>query len=281
MALFNRFRPGRAKLPSARDDDQELDEIARMRAGPRSPGLGQTGSAPINQANQAADAERVRGKVDAAVDRRAGEVRDAKNKDKDGDGYDDDLGDIARMRAQQEQERKAREAELAASKAQALGQVDARAGLGGFGLSGASAALRSDVGRTQDRSATLAMGELGKKQRDEEWQFRQREAAVDMLERDSDKDVDGDGLINGAPIGEAGIGDGDPDNDMPTGRKPRDDDKERPVDEGALKRYKDAHKMFYGARSALEDSYIGSDAAYNYYQDVEGNIARIPKGEDS
>jgi hypothetical protein len=195
MALFNRFRPGRAKLPSAQGDDQELDEIARMRAGPRSPGLGQTGSAPINQRNTAEDAAATRARVDAAADQRAGEVRDRKNPDKDGDGIDDGLDDIARMRADQGRERQAREEELRVSKAKALQQADSRSGLGGFGLSGASAALKSDLSRTHDRNATLALGDLGRKQRDEEWQMKQREAAVLALEEESGSDLNGDGSV--------------------------------------------------------------------------------------
>lgn len=125
---------------------------------------------------------------------------------------DDDVDQLAQTRADHERERKAAADDLAAEKARALQQANARAALGGMGLSGATAALSSDIGRSQDRAAIAAMADLGRKQRDEDFQAIQRQAAIADLEDAQDTDVDGDGKINGRAVG-GKIGDGDPDND--------------------------------------------------------------------
>lgn len=223
MAAFNRFRK---KNRAALRPDDDIEDIARARL----PGAPTRTGTPDDRQTQPVDdaraAEEARRKEEA--DRKRQEIidraRDRHGKDKDGDGYDDDLGDIARMRAEQGAERKAREDELRVSKEKALQQADARSGLGGFGLSGASAALRSDLGRQHDRNAAITMGDLGRRQRDEEWKIRQREVALWELEAEMDRDLDGDGKVAGVKVGGT-IGDGDPTNDggaAPTPEKEKD-----------------------------------------------------------
>jgi hypothetical protein len=126
-------------------------------------------------------------------------------------GSDDDVETLAEVRARHERERKAAEEQLRVDKAKALQGAGARAGLTGLGLSGGSAALQADIGRASDRGAILTMADLGRKQSDEDFQAIQRQAAIDDLEDAQDKDLDGDGDVNGAPVGD-GVGDADPEN---------------------------------------------------------------------
>lgn len=142
------------------------------------------------------------------------------------DGVDDDVDLLAQTRADHERERKAAEDELKAAKAKALQAANARASLGGLGLSGATAALNSDIGRMQDRTAIEAMSDLGRKQRDEDFQAIQRQAAIDDLEDAQDEDVDGDGDVNGRRV-DGKIGDGNPDNDPPDTGSRKDKETER------------------------------------------------------
>jgi len=124
-----------------------------------------------------------------------------------------DLDYLARLRAEQGKVRDATESELAAGKAKAQQDAASRAGAAGMGLSGASAALQSDIGRQQDRSAVLALNDLDQRQNNEEFDAIQREGAIMDYEDAYDVDMDMDGLINGVAVDiDAGIGDGDPDN---------------------------------------------------------------------
>jgi hypothetical protein len=125
---------------------------------------------------------------------------------------DDDLDDLVDTHRRHEKERAAAAEELAHGKARALEAGARVAGLGGFGLSGASAALASDIGRQQDRTATGALADLDRQQRDEEFQAIQRRAALSDLEAADDTDYDLDGLVAGLAVGGT-VGDGDPDND--------------------------------------------------------------------
>lgn len=109
----------------------------------------------------------------------------------------DEVDDLARTRAEREKERRAAEEELRLGKQRAVQQTDARAGLAGFGLSGATSAQLSNVARAQDRTATLTLADLDRRQRDEEFQAIQRMAALDDLEEAQDKDIDNDGDIAG------------------------------------------------------------------------------------
>jgi hypothetical protein len=82
-----------------------------------------------------------------------------------------------------------------------------------MGLSGATAALMSDIGRQQDRGAVLALDELARRQTDQEFQAIGQQAAILDYEDAYDLDMDGDGMIGGVAIdAEKGIGDGDPEN---------------------------------------------------------------------
>lgn len=119
----------------------------------------------------------------------------APEEEEDGDDWDD-LFDV---QERQREERQALEEELASRRAEALQQADARAGLAGMGLSGASAALRGDVARVQDREADLAMANLGRQQSDEAWQQLQRSIALWDFEEEDGVDYDGDGFIGRPP----------------------------------------------------------------------------------
>jgi hypothetical protein len=127
-----------------------------------------------------------------------------------GDG-DKELDELAQMRLDHKKERERREYDLKAGKAQALQQADARAGLSGAGLSGAAASTRANIGRAQDRESSRELTELGRSQRDEEWQGTQRDIALRQLEEEEDRDLDGDGTVDGDPA-QGLIGDGNPEN---------------------------------------------------------------------
>lgn len=116
-----------------------------------------------------------------------------------GKGEDPQLFGLAKLRADQEKQRQATADDLKASKAKALQTTEARAGLSGMGLSGATSALRGDVARVQDRGAVLAMGDLDKQQRDAQFQETQRLAALYDLEDADGNDYDGDGVV-GSPV---------------------------------------------------------------------------------
>lgn len=135
-----------------------------------------------------------------------------------------------RLRVQQERERAAALKEMDAQKAKSLQQADARAGLMGLGLAGATAPLLSDVASKADRDRTLALAELDKgnrseleqmvdterrrKREDEDQKDRitnrerqakddkflavQREAQIHEYEEKNGVDYNGDGFI-GAP----------------------------------------------------------------------------------
>ena len=103
------------------------------------------------------------------------------------------------LREEQQAEREALQAELAARRAQAIQQGEARAGAAGMGLSGATGAQIADIGRVQGREADLALAQLGRRQRDEGWQQMQRSIALWDFEESDKKDYDGDGHIGKPP----------------------------------------------------------------------------------
>lgn len=134
------------------------------------------------------------------------------------------------LRTQQEAERAAVDKQFQAQKAQSVQQADARAGLMGLGLAGATAPLLSDVASKADRDRTLALAQLDKGNRseldqlvdterrrarededqndrisarerqakDDTFKDVQRRAAIYELEDESGEDYNGDGFI-GAP----------------------------------------------------------------------------------
>lgn len=103
---------------------------------------------------------------------------------------------------QQEDAAAAAQQELAAGKAKAQLDAQSRSNLGGMGLSGASAAINSDVGKQQDRNAVLTMDALRKSQNDERFTKVQQMAALDDVEEQTHTDLDHDGDINGVPVGQ-------------------------------------------------------------------------------
>jgi hypothetical protein len=114
---------------------------------------------------------------------------------------DDPMGELASLRAQQERARKAAEEEMAAQRAQALQQIEARAGFAGLGLSGATSAQSADAGRKIDRANTLALDDIDRKNRDEQWLQQKREINLQDLEQASDIDYDGDGFVGNPALG--------------------------------------------------------------------------------
>lgn len=100
-----------------------------------------------------------------------------------------------------EGERAAFQQELEANRAKAMQQAEARAGLAGMGLSGATGQLVSDVGRQQQRAGQLAMGEFERQQARGALQDVQRQAGIWAFEEEFGVDADNDGVV-GTPLEE-------------------------------------------------------------------------------
>ena len=94
-------------------------------------------------------------------------------------------------------QRAAAAAELDADKAKALQGASARAGAGGFGLSGGTSAMLSDIGRQQDRTKALTMADFDKMAEDRAFTDIQRDAALADYEDAFNADINGDGRIGG------------------------------------------------------------------------------------
>lgn len=105
-------------------------------------------------------------------------------------GLFEDLGDID---TRQERERQAFADELESRRAEAMQQAQARAGLGGMGLSGATAALTSDIGRQEARAGDIAMADLARRQQQETFDELRRQASIWAFEEEFGVDLDGDG----------------------------------------------------------------------------------------
>jgi len=105
-------------------------------------------------------------------------------------GLFEDLGDID---TRQERERQAFADELEARRAEAMQQAQARAGLGGMGLSGATAELTADIGRQEARAGDIAMADLGRRQQQETFDELRRQASIWAFEEEFGVDLDGDG----------------------------------------------------------------------------------------
>ena len=105
-------------------------------------------------------------------------------------GLFEDLGDID---TRQERERQAFADELEARRAEAMQQAQARAGLGGMGLSGATAELTADIGRQEARAGDIAMADLGRRQQQETFDELRRQASIWTFEEEFNVDLDGDG----------------------------------------------------------------------------------------
>lgn len=89
--------------------------------------------------------------------------------------------------------------QLEANRAQAMQQAEARAGLAGMGLSGATGQLVSDVGRQQQREGQLAMGQFERQQAAAQFQDMQRKAGIWTFEEEFGVDADDDGIIGAPP----------------------------------------------------------------------------------
>ena len=124
-----------------------------------------------------------------------------------------------------ESEKAARREQAQADEARAIQALRARTGLGGMGLTGAAGALESQIRREATRTRELTEAELDRAAREEALRRTQlgisagqaeREMAIreqvygmemDLYEMETDRDQNGDGLINGVPVG-GPIGDG-------------------------------------------------------------------------
>ncbi len=183
----------------------------------------------------------------------------------------DDLDPLVEARMKQDAERKAAADELARGKAQALAGGAAKAGLGGFGLSGGSAAMASDIGRAQDRTAVTTLGDLDKKNRDEDFQAIQRRAALDDLEDAANKDFDGDGFVDGEAV-DGNVGNGDPGAATPGNDK---------AEQAALeKQWSKAPISEWGAFPGDDNvgEVVVDGAEYDVFQNAEGEFYRVKKG---
>ena len=101
-----------------------------------------------------------------------------------------------------EGERAAFQQELEANRAKAMQQAEARAGLAGMGLSGATGQLVSDVGRQQQRAGQLALGEFDRQQAAADFLEIQRKVDIWDVEQAENQDIDGDGFRGNPDVGE-------------------------------------------------------------------------------
>lgn len=218
----------------------------------------------------------------------------AANKAQNGGAYvPGDLSDLARMQLDQQHEYAAREADLKASKAQALQQAEARAGLGGMGLSGGTAALVGDVSRVQDRGVTEDLMDLARSQRGEQFDFVKQQAALDDLETSENRDIDGDGKVAGVKA-DGITGDGTPD-DFGVSAVDRKMAEKAKADSGLAKGGEErgslagwhpgtndfqvdanlAKQAHESPNIPLVGTYLGSDKKWNYFRDVDGSIVKV------
>jgi hypothetical protein len=159
-------------------------------------------------------------------------------------GLFEDLGDID---TRQERERQAFADELEARRAEAMQQAQARAGLGGMGLSGATAELTADIGRQEARAGDIAMADLGRRQQQETFDDLRRQASIWAFEEEFGVDLDGDG--------EFGAGD-QPVDEQPEGASA--------LNEEAKKKNQENYDLYHGA-----DTDIGLIAASNALGGIE------------
>lgn len=190
-------------------DDDQLDRLAKLRAasGKTLPSTTQAESktnVPLAEAikNDVATRDPSRGTTPGR-----GQIPQ-RGKD------DDDLDYLARLRAGQDRERQAAADERAASKAQQIQGVRAKAGAAGLGLSGASSGQEASTIRQADRANALDEAAQEKRYRDEEYDALGRQASLLDYEQAYGLDLDGDGYTAGKK--NDGINnDGNPDNDLP------------------------------------------------------------------
>lgn len=112
--------------------------------------------------------------------------------------------DVTDIDARQERERQAFADELAARKAEQQQQAEARAGLGGMGLSGATAELTADIGRQAERAGDIAMADLARRQQQETFDELRRQASIWTFEEEFGVDLDGDGKFGSGEQADGG-----------------------------------------------------------------------------
>lgn len=185
-------------------------------------------------------------------------------------------------------------AQQAHERAQALEQIAARSGLGGFGLSGAAGSMQTDASNSIDRGQRQQVNDLYKELTDEDWQRLQHGAEMKQAEMQMNQDLDGDHTVAGVPVDDK-TGDGHPDDfDWNSGHKapppkPADANGDTVPDYKENNSYGDAAKQFtgnpdeYADRSnqtaAAWDHYVGSDGQYDYYiQGADSWDGKVKKG---
>jgi hypothetical protein len=115
------------------------------------------------------------------------------------DPEDSDLDGIISLAEKQAAERRASQDDLAKSKAEQLQQAQAKANLGGMGLSGAAASQQASITRQADRTSVETQADLRQKQSDEAFQQQQRLAAIWEQELADGVDLDGDKYVGPPP----------------------------------------------------------------------------------
>lgn len=171
--------------------------------------------------------------------------------------------------------------QLRADRAQALQNMAAASGLGGFGLSGASATLQSDTGRTQDRTAIQTLADLRTKQQDAKFKGVAEDALINDEEAASGVDINHDGTIGGpAASNQPGSisfnGGNNNGTETTTGvliaKTPVTDAQRQPVPNGMH-----VDKIPDGA-FVSGDAYLFSDGMYDYYQSAkDGSFHRVKR----
>jgi hypothetical protein len=169
--------------------------------------------------------------------------------------------------------------ELASSKAKQLQNAASTSGLGGFGLSGASATLQADTARVADRSNALALADFKAKEGLNAFNEIKRKAVIADLEEAEGRDIDGDGKYPGQEE------DAKRDDDVDAGRAEPSGEYVRTIDQATLDEYEDTGGRVYGYldEELLEEAgegyytYAGSDAEYHYYTSPDGNMSRIER----
>lgn len=106
-----------------------------------------------------------------------------------------DMDALAAFRAEQTKAREAEVQQLGIDKATALQNAAAASGLGGMGLSGASAALQSNIRSSQDRNAALTLSQFDNNQQTQDFNNLQRQAAIWDMEQALNTKLDGDNSI--------------------------------------------------------------------------------------
>jgi hypothetical protein len=251
-----------------RDTGGAPDFSNRSDLGPpaSAPAMGQGPQAPaaVSGSQAAADAA-ARQAAEEAAKRKAHDATTTWQGTHPGQAYDpnaapnDGLDEVARQQLEAERQ------DLDAEKQRQLQGAAAAAGLSGLGLSGGATTLQGDLAGKLTRENTIAIGEREKQLKDDAFSDVQRQAAIDLLEEESDLDENHDGLVAGEKAGVNGVGDGDPDNNL------------TPLERMQQKKAEAAAKAA-GNHTASKDFGSAGDAATHYFGLDDPHTALRPNG---